>query len=208
MLAAAAASPATAQMKLEVAATIGQYAPFGDFAPATVHSTGLPRSPSDLSGVALGGELRLWIAPRFGFALTGTTVSSTLGSPSNNPNSPFPDPHSPVGTSARVSTASAALLYQVTNSDHRARIWLEAGGAVVRHGGAVYEPFGSPVNFGGIAGVASAIRLPRPLSLELGVRTLVYRMNMHGTAATDPRLLERGTQADAQFYTGLSVSWR
>lgn len=199
-LTAALASQSAAQIRVEVGATLGHYKPFGSFAPASVSMVSLPHAPSALAGTALGGQFRVWVAPRFAIQLAGSTATSSVGGGST------PNGYAPA-VSARVSMATAEVLYQLTGRDHRARIWLEAGGAVVRHGGDAYKPFGFPVNRGGVAGIGSAIRLAGPLSVELGLTTIVYRMNMHGTAATDLRVLERETQVDARFHTGLSVGW-
>jgi hypothetical protein len=201
MFSTALASHAAAQLGVEVSASIGRYAPLGSFAPAGVYSTSLPTSPSDLSGTALGGALRVWVSPRIGIGITGSSVSSTIVG-GFTPGGLAPN------TPARVSTATVQLLYRLIEGDHRAPVWLGVGGAAVRHGGAAYEPFGNPVNFGGVAEIGSAIRLVGPLSAELGVTTIVYRMNMRGAPTTKPPLTERGTQIDAQFHTGLSVGWR
>ena len=202
VLVSALASPATAQTRVEIAATIGRYAPLGSFEPASVYSVRLPMDASSLSGTAFGGQLRLWATPRLGIQIAGTTASSSVGG------GLVPFGYDVAATSARVSMATAELLFQLTGVNHRARVWLGAGGAAVRHGGEAYAPFGNPVNYGGAAGVGSAIRLAGPLNVELGVTTVVYRMNMRGTAATDIGLMERGTQVDALFHTGLSYSWR
>ena len=194
------ASAAVAQMKVEVGASIGLYSPTGTFEPAPVHSTNLPRGPEQLSGSAIGAELRLWVAPRVGVQFTGTTTSSNVGGGST------PEGEAPT-TSARVSTGSAQLLFRVTGDASRARIWLGAGRGVIQHGGSTYAPFGNPVNYGTVASIGSAIRIRGDLSADLGVSSMIYNLDIRGTAATDPNLSERGRQVDLLMHTGLSYSW-
>lgn len=205
--------PAAAQTKVEVSATLAYYSPMGSFDPASVRSTALPNSPSALSGAAFGGELRLWLTPRIGVQLGANTASSRLGiggSP-EEPNRPPVGGTLPIdevtSVGARVSAATAQLLYEVLGTDHGARVWLSAGGAVVRHAGEAYAPYGNPVNYGGAVGLGSAFRIKGPLSAELGLTTMIYRMNLRGSSETDPEVRERGTQADALLHTGVSYSW-
>ncbi len=196
----ASASTAVAQMKVEVGASIGLYSPMGNFRPAPVYWTNLPHGPSDLSGSAIGGELRLWVAPRVGLQLAATTTSSTVGGGAT------PEGEAPT-TSARISTGTAQMLFRVTGDASRARIWLGAGGGAIQHGGLTYAPFGKPVDYGAVASVGSAIRIRGGLSADLGLTSLIYNLNIRGTAATDPNLSERGRQVDMLVHTGLSYSW-
>src|SRR3569833_3188283 len=193
ILSAALAGRSAAQIKVELGAAIGLYAPLGSFAPAAVYWTRFPSEPSALSGTALGGQLRVWVAPRLGIQLTAATTSSVVGGGAT------PGGYAPPLT-ARVSMATMEMLFQLTGTSHRARVWLDAGGAAVRHGGAVYEEAGSPVNIGGVAGIGSAIRITGPLSGDFGVRTLVYRLDVRGPPTTMPQATERGTQVDALFH--------
>lgn len=48
------AGAAAAQVKVELASTLGLYSPMGSFEQASVHSLRLPNSPDMLSGAALG----------------------------------------------------------------------------------------------------------------------------------------------------------
>jgi hypothetical protein len=195
------ATGALAQMKIELAANIGRYSPLGSFEPAEAYSTGLPNSPSSLAGAALGGELRLWVAPRIGFALSGSTVSSTVGGGAT-PNG-FAQ-----SNSARVSMGSAQLLFRVTGDNSRARVWVGAGGGAVEHGGAAYEPYGSPVNSAGVLSLGSAIRIAGGLSADVGVTTMIYNLDarLRSQLAFDTPVTERGRQTDMLLRTGLSYS--
>jgi hypothetical protein len=196
----ASASTAVAQMKVELGATIGRYNPLGSFQPADAYSTALPNTPGTLAGAALGGQLRVWVAPRIGIELAGSTASSTI------PGGFTPGGFVP-GTNARVSMGSAQLLYRITGDDSRARVWLGAGGGAIQHGGDAYASFGKPVNYGGVFGVGSAIRITGGLNADVGVSSMIYNLDIRGDAATDPGLRERGTQVDMLLRTGLSYSW-
>jgi hypothetical protein len=196
------ASAARAQLSVEVGATVARYAPLGSFDPTTVHEVSHPSSPDDLSGIALGGELRLWIVPRVGVAVAGSSVSTNVGGGST-PNGYHPP------SRAHVSTGSAQLLYRVTGDGKRARVWVSAGGGLVKHGGETYEQFGKPVNFAGVFGVGSALRVTGGLNAELGITTMVYTLNMSAPPhAIMPELSERGRQTDLLLRTGLSYTLR
>lgn len=194
------ANAAVAQVKVELGATIGRYSPMASFQPAAVYSTGLPNNPGELGGLTLGGQLRLWVAPRIGFQLAGTTTSSTVGG-GNTPEGEAPT------TSARVSTGSVELLFRLTSDGSRARAWFGAGGGAIQHGGSTYAQFGNPVNYGGVLGVGSAIRIVGGLSADAGVSWMIYNLNIRGSELNNPGLMERGTQADMLLRTGLSYSW-
>ncbi|MGH7634857.1 MAG: hypothetical protein ACRENC_14065, partial [Gemmatimonadaceae bacterium] len=137
--------------------------------------------------------------PRFGIQL-GAATSSTFVGGGSTPEGLAP----PVG--ARVSFGTAEVLYALTRNDSRARIWLEGGGSVVQHSGSAYDRYDNPVNVGGVLGAGSAIHLVGPLSAELGVTTLIYRMHMRGSGDS-AGVMERGTQVDALFRTGVSCTW-
>ena len=195
------ASAAAAQVKVELGATIGRYAPMGSFQPSPANSEDLPHSPGDLARTALGGQLRLWVAPRIGFELAATTSSGSVGG------GIIPDGVSS-NISARVSTGTAQLLFRVTHDQSRARIWIGAGGGAVQHGGDAYAAYGKPVNYGGVVGVGSAIRINGGLSIDLGVSAMIYDLDIRGFTLPDrPEVTERGRQVDMLLRTGLSYSW-
>jgi hypothetical protein len=193
------ATPVVAQIRVELGGTVGRYSPAGSFQPASVYSTQLPLTPDELSGLALGGQLRVW-AGRIGVQLAATTTSvwEAGGSTPGGYKSP---------TAARVSMGSAQLLFRLTGDGGRTRAWLGAGAGAIQHDGAAYEPYGSPVNYGGVIGVGSAIRIIAGLSADLGVSTMIYDLNVRGTTQTNPDISERGRQVDLLLHTGLSYSW-
>ena len=193
-------SGASAQLKVELGATIARYSPLGSFDRGSLHVINIPDRPSDLGGAALGGELRLWIVQRVGFSLSGSTVSSDVGGGVTPQGYVSP-------TNARISTGSAQLLYRVTGAESRARVWLSAGAGFVKHGGDAYEQFGKPVDVAGVFGAGSAIRITGGLHAELGVTTMLYSMNASASQlAYGPGLFERGNQTDLLLRTGLSYT--
>ena len=194
------ANRSAAQMQVEIGATVGYYSPMGSFQPASVHSTALPESPSALSGTALGGELRLWMVPRVGLELAGSTTASSVGGGST------PGGYKP-STPARVNVGTAQLLFRVTDEANRTRIWIGAGTGVIRHAGVAYRVFGKPVSYGGVVGLGSAFRIAGGLNANIGVSTMIYNIDFRGTSIFDGGLNERGTQVDMMLRTGLSYSW-
>ena len=117
VLACCVASRSAAQMEVEVGATVGYYSPMGSFQPVSIYSVNLPRSPSSLSGIALGGEIRFWFVPRVGLELAGSTTGSSVGGGST-PNGIFSS------VPARVDAGTAQLLVRVTGDANRTRVWL------------------------------------------------------------------------------------
>jgi hypothetical protein len=196
LLVACFASRSAAQMQVEIGATIGYYSPMGSFQPVSVFSVDLPRSPSSLGGTALGGEIRLWFAPRVGVELAVSTTGSSVGGGST-PNGFHSSVH------ARVNAGTAQLLFRVTGDDDRTRVWFGTGTAVIQHGGAAYEVFGKPVNYGGVVGVGSAFRITGALNATVGLSTMIYNIDFRGSRFEPVE--ERGTQVDMMIRTGLSV---
>jgi hypothetical protein len=201
-LGAIAASPCAAQLRVDLGGTVGAYSPLGNFQRASVHSSLMPNSPSDLGGVAYGAQFRLWAGPRLGLELSGATSSSTIRSGANPGGGPE------TFTPARVSMASAQLLFQVTESASRLRGWVGAGGGAIEHSGRVYERFGKPVNAAGVLELGTALRVGGALNVDIGVTTMIYHLDIRGTPATDIGLSERGQQVDMLLHTGLSYSWQ
>jgi hypothetical protein len=107
---------------------------------------------------------------------------------------------------ARVSLGTAQLLYRVNGDESRAPVWLSAGGGAIKHGGAAYDVFHEPVNYGGVAGVGSAVRIRGGLSLDLELSSMIYNIDFRTPGITLGGLKERGTQLDMMLCTGLSYS--
>jgi hypothetical protein len=99
------ASRSDAQMQVEIGATIGYYSPMGSFQAEQAHLTDLPSSPSSLSGTAIGGDLRLWLVPRVGLELAGSTTASSVGGGAT------PEGGRPA-VPARVNVGTAELLFR------------------------------------------------------------------------------------------------
>lgn len=192
-------SPSAAQIQLEIGATIGYYAPMGSFRADYPASVDLPHSPSSLSGTEFGGALRLWVAPRIGLEVAGSTAASRVGGATT------PDGIRP-SVPARVSLGTAQLLLRVTGAESRAPVWLSAGGGAIKHEGAAYEVFHTPVNYGGVVGLGSGLHLWSGLSLDLELSSMIYNVDFRNQKIILGGLKERGTQWDVMVRTGLSYS--
>lgn len=189
--------PAGTQVGFDVGPLVALYAPTAGFDPA-YYSTALPNAPSDLSGVAWGGEGRLWLGQRFGLQIQAAVAASSVGG-GNTPGGPAP------ATPARVLTATVQALYTVYAKPRTARVWLGVGGGLVRHGGTAYAPYGAPASPSGALGLGSAIPVSRHLSATIGLNTLLYYMDLRDS---NRKKLERGFQVDALVHLGLSWARR
>jgi hypothetical protein len=191
------AAPLPAQARIEFGPLVALYAPAGAFQPAPYYSTALPNSPSDLSGVAWGGQSRIWFSPRAGVQLQVSSASSTVGG-GNTPGGSFP------GRPARVLMASAQFLWAFPASHHNLQVWLSGGGGVIRHGGTAYERYGSPVQLGTALGFGAALPLGNHLVANLGMTTLLYNIDVSDSTGTS---LEHGLQVDPLIHAGVSLRW-
>lgn len=196
-LAAVHPTPATAQVRFELGPLLALYAPTGSFQPASYYTTSLPNSPSDLTGLAWGGQARLWLARRLGVQLqVAEAFSSVRG---------VITPAGPrAATPARILTLTTQALYNVYSAPEKAHVWLSAGAGLVRHGGAAYAPYGAPSQVTGVLGLGSAIPIRHRLNATLGITMMLYSFDLKDSTGTS---LERGFQTDALLHVGLSWGW-
>ena len=185
------ASSVRAQASLSVAPFVGYYRPLGHFAPASVLSTALPRTPSDLSGLAWGASLRSRPRQRVAVEAFATTSESTLPG-CLCPGGPTPS------TRNRVTIAGAMLQYDIAPSAARTPLWLSAGPAMIRHSGDGYGRYGAPTDWGGAVGLDAEHALASQWRLVAGAKGVVYAFDL----AFPP---ERGTQLDALL--SLRLEW-
>jgi hypothetical protein len=77
----------------------------------------------------------------------------------------------------------------------------------IRHGGAAYDRFSTPTDFGPVVGAGARFALTRQLHTTVGFRTLVYMFDlpMPPELRLNPGSLERGRQVDLLVHLG--VSW-
>ena len=190
-------TPLAAQSRIEVGPLVALYAPAGNFQPAPYYSTALPNSPGDLTGVAWGGQGRIWFTPRFGVQVQVASASSTVGG-GNTPGGSFP------GTAARVLTASTQVLWGLSALPHNARFYLSAGAGLVRHGGKAYERYGPPTQLATVVGFGAAVPLGSHLAANAGVSTFLYNIDVSDSSGTS---LEHGLQVDALIQVGVSLRW-
>lgn len=192
------AAMASAQARIELGPLLAFYTPVGGYRPAPYYTTRLPNSPGDLSGVAWGGEARLWLSHRAAVQLQVASASSMVGG-GNTPGGTFPS------RPARVLTASAQALYSVATTAHGARVWIGGGLGVVRHGGTAYAPYDAPAQLATVLGLGSAIPIGGHLNATVGVTTFLYSIDVSDSAGT---ALEHGAQVDPLLHAGLAWSWR
>lgn len=196
----AVAAPTHAQTTVSIGPSFGYYRPLGSFDPASVYSTSLPQTPSELRGFATGGVAQVTFGRRLGveakFSVANSTIREVI------------TPAGPRGpTGARVVAATLLGQYEVSPTPERYRLWLSAGPGVVRHGGDAYSRYGSPTSMAGAFG--AGLRLPMPMHFQLAAdaTTLLYPFDVQMPAflQSNPGSLEHGRQVDALVHLG--VRW-
>lgn len=190
----------SAQTTFDVGPMVGNYRPFGTFAPASIYLTSLPEKPSDLGGLAWGGTARIGFRPRFGAELQASATNSTI-----------PAVITPGGmrgpTHAQVVVVTVQGQYDISLAAERYRVWVGAGPAFIRHGGDAYSPVGSPRSLGAALGVGVDTRIIRMLRMAAGVTAMAYTFNvtMPAEFKLNPGSLQHGNRVDALVYIG--VRW-
>ena len=140
-----------AQMALGVQPFVGYYLPLGRFNHADLLSTALPQRPSDLKGVAWGGDLQLRLRRRLAVEGLAETTTHTLPSclcPGGQPTDPVP---------VRVTLAGVLGQYDLSADPSRYHLWAGVGPVAIRHAGRGYERPTSPVSWGGAFGLELAL---------------------------------------------------
>lgn len=193
------AAPVSGQMSGSLGTFVGYYQPLGHFDPASIYSSSLPETPSQLRGAAWGGSGRLSIGQRFGvtaqFARTASRVPEVI------------TPGGPRGpTDAAVTVATLQGQYDVSTTPKAHRVWVSAGPAFVRHGGAAYAPYGSPTSLGAALGLTVAVPIASRLQLTADATGVFYIFDvpMPPEFARNPGRLEHGDQRDVLVRFGLA----
>ena len=188
-----------AQLTPSVEAFVGYYRPLGHFDPASVYSTALPVEPSDLQSRTWGGTVRLAVGRRFGFAGQLAVAKSRIASVST-PQGPSP------ATNASVVIGLLLGQYDVSPRPHDYRIWVNAGPALVQHGGDAYRRYGSATSFGPALGMTIDVPLAAHLKLSADATGLFYTFDlpMPPEFSANPGPLEHGNQRDALLHLGIA----
>ena len=193
------AAPASAQLSGSLVAFVGYYQPLGHFDPASIYSSSLPETPSQLRGAAWGGAGHLSIGRRFGitaqFARTTSRVPEAI------------TPGGPRGpTDAAVTVATVQGQYDVSPPPKAHRVWVNAGPAWVRHGGDAYAPYGSPTSLGAALGLTITVPVASRLQLTADATGVFYVFDvpMPPAFARNPGPLEHGDQRDVLVRFGLA----
>ncbi len=196
----AVAAPLRAQTTVNVGPSFGYYRPFGHFDPASVYSTSLPTTPSDLRGFAWGGAAQITFGQRLGAEAKVSVANSTI----HGGNTPA-GPRGP--TSAHVVAVTLQAQYEVSPTPETYRVWLSAGPGLIRHGGDAYAPYGSPTSVSGALGVGISLPIGFHLQIAADATTLLYSFDvkMPPELQGNPGSLQHGTQADALVH--VDVRW-
>jgi hypothetical protein len=190
-----------AAQTIDVGTLVSYYRPFGRFDPASIYVTSLPTTPSELAGVGWGATAHLGLRRRFGIEGFISEAQSSIAIGVN-----------PAGfggsTPARVTIAALQGQYDVSPAPERYRLWLEAGPALVQHGGDAYSHFGSPPSVGSARGTRCSVPLISHLQLTAGLQTLWYTFDlaMPAELRANPGPLQHGPQRDLSVDVGLG--WR
>lgn len=188
-----------AQARYEVGGTLALYSPTGSYNTGII-CTCLPSSPEDLRSRALGGQLRYWFSSTWGVQLAGSVSAPyTFGGYTG----PWGSNITPYYV-ARVRLMTVQALATVVDRPGLGRVWLGMGAGVVQHFGSAYEQDGNPVSPGGVVGMGGTIRIVSGLSLQAGLESLWYYLNL----APGGQTVSRGLQTDLLFATGLTWGWQ
>jgi hypothetical protein len=186
----------SAQRSVEIGPLVAFYSPAGNFDhPGGFFRVGTPDKPSDNRGVAWGGEARLWLNHRLGLQLQGATSSV------DHPSVITPGGASPV-TSSRMTSATAQAMLGLLPASARTRLWVSAGGGMIRHSGTAYDRYGSPTNAVAALGLGSAIALSHGVGANVGVTSLLYHWELTDLGT----MYQHGFENDVLLHAGLTLS--
>ena len=198
---------ALAQASFQIGPVVGAYVPARNFGPGDYGYTGLPVATSDLAGMAIGLDARVWLGSQVGFELQGAEAKSSFG---GGYEICIPPPGA-CGVTPRNHATITILTAQVMCRPAAAGwLRLSAGAGFVRHAGPAYAggfPFPNGA-FHGTTPVAGAIGahvdlpLGRRLVASLGVTTLVYALDVRDDYG---QRYEHGTQID--LLPHLTLAW-
>lgn len=198
------AVPLDAQTSFEVGPLVGYYRPVGHFRPASVYSTLLPTTPSELSGTSWGANARLWLGRRFGIDASGMATSRMIGGGIGPGFGVMP------ARQARVLTVAIEALYDFSLAPGKYRAWVGAGPGLVRHSGDAYASFGSFTDLAGVVSAGASVRLlPHVAAVgQVGTALYNYDIPMPPSLAKNPGQLQSGFQEDLSLRFGLAWTLR
>jgi hypothetical protein len=181
--------PARGQVALGLRPLLGYYLPLGRFDHAELLSTALPQQPSDLQGVAWGGDVQVRLRPRVAVEVLGLGTRTTLPSCTcpGGPTAPAP---------VHVSIAAVEAQLEFSPRPSRYQLWVSGGPAVIRHSGRGYERPPSPVSWGGALGLELGV----PVGSHWQVVATGTGIGYHFDLDFPP---QHGPQLDAVLAVGL-----
>ncbi|MFL5402409.1 MAG: hypothetical protein ACJ8BF_06285 [Gemmatimonadales bacterium] len=190
---------AWAQARVELQPILGVYQSFSSF-PTTervflpiIGPLGDPLVRAQRTGVALGGALTVWLAPRIGTRLHVMTATSKVATTNSQVTAQDPIP-------SRVTMLGGDLLFTVGRVGRVNQVYLSAGGSLVQRSGKAYEGFSGTSDLAGTLGLGSSRTLNRHLRLQADVQMLLYRLGL--TNPSGQRYPSR-FQSDMLAYIGV-----
>ena len=186
------ASSARAQASVEIAATVGVYAPYGTPINGSTCGTWPCRSGGGVTSM-YGVQLRTWLSPTVGLQIDAGTSTPYEYGPFFNPGG------STEMLSSKVRAVTAQALITLAGEPGRGHLWLSAGAGAIQHYGSAYASVGEPTTFTGTIGLGGALRISHGLNLQAGASTLIYGLNVDDSGS-----LGYSTQYDLLFTAGLS----
>ncbi|MEP6729889.1 MAG: hypothetical protein ABJE10_04580 [bacterium] len=201
-------APLHAQASFDVGPLVGYYSPIGHFDPASVYSTALPQTPSDLRGLALGGDAQMWFTRRLGLDVQAAVSNSTIdggATPCAYCSLAGPSSAQRVPTAAQVVIVTAQARYDISYRPETYRFFVSGGAGVVRHGGDAYARYGSPTSPAGAFGMGFSIPVVSGFNFSAGASAMLYPFDlpMPMELRGNPGSLQHGFQTDVLFHVGL-----
>ena len=147
-----------AQVAIEAGPSIGYYAPLGS-------SDGV-NIPANFPGPALGAELTLWSAHRFGVRGDATFAAKAADK--------FVNPGGWDNRLAGQITMASVLATYDISPERLHTVWLAAGPGVIHHGGDAFARSGHPTNAAGVLAIGSSLQLAKTVGLTLGASAFLY----------------------------------
>lgn len=171
------------QIVVELGPRVGRYVSMSRIEGGVVTSGGVPDHPSDLTGIAWGGAVRVWLGARLGLAAQAAIVPTRQLGGSTPGGGKSPD------TRAVIAPVSLDVLFPIV-ATQPLRVWAGAGVGVVRHGGSAYSSIGAPMRVAPSLELGGSLRLSDRLSTTADVLGMMYMYDIPDRTST--RSLQRG----------------
>jgi hypothetical protein len=190
--------PAHAQVEVDGGVIGGLYRPAGSFDVATIYWVPNAVTPQNWRGTARGVQLLVWPVRRLGAQVQAASASSETVA-FNTPGAGIIEPRG-----MRVTTVSAQALVDLSPT-RRLRLWIGGGGALVHHGGDIYEQFGplthTAMSFSG--GIAVPLLWKLRATAGVSRTSYAFRIDMPEKLRGNGDVQQSGPQRDMLYQLGL-----